>query len=350
MEDLRLGADAIYAALVTRPELWNVRSSFEGGPPELRVVLDRTLADGLGVDLNLVTSTLEASLDGLRSTVLTTGDEERDVVLMLPRIRRDELLALPLTTAAGVRVSLGEVARVEATSGAREIYRRDQRRVARVTARIAEGYDFPQAMQAAQGALDTADIPPGVSVRVAGEEEERVRTFGELRFAALLAVLLVFMVLAGTFESLIHPLTVIASVPLALIGVAAILGPVGQPLGVMAMLGMIVLAGVAVNDAILLIDAARRLMSEGVERREALAKAAGIRLRPILMTTATTVLAMLPLALGGGEAASLRSPLAMTIIGGILASTAGSILVVPSVYLLLDRIRPRSWRSSEVRS
>jgi HAE1 family hydrophobic/amphiphilic exporter-1 len=158
---------------------------------------------------------------------------------------------------------------------------------------------------------------------------------------------LVFMVLAGTFESLIHPLTVVAAVPLALIGVAAILGPVGQPLGVMALLGMIVLAGVAVNDAILLIDAARRLMIEGVERREALASAAGIRLRPILMTTATTVLAMLPLALGSGEAARLRSPLALTIIGGILASTACSLLVVPSVYLLLDRFRPRNWRSSE---
>lgn len=350
MEDLRLGADAIHASLVTRSELWNVRSSFEGGPPELRIVLDRTLADGLGVDLNLVTSTLEASLDGLRSTVLTTGDEERDVVLMLPRIRRDELLAVPLTTQSGVRVSIGEVARVEATTGAREIYRRDQRRVARVTGRIAEGYDFPRAMAAAQTALDEADIPPGVNVRVAGEEEERVRTFGELRFAALLAILLVFMVLAGTFESLIHPLTVVAAVPLALIGVAAILGPVGQPLGVMAMLGMIVLAGVAVNDAILLIDAARRLMNEGVDRREALARAAGIRLRPILMTTATTVLAMLPLALGTGEAASLRSPLAMTIIGGILASTVCSMLVVPSIYLLLDRFRPRSWRSSEGRS
>ena len=316
----------------------------------MRVVLDRTLADGLGVDLNLITATLEASLDGLRSTILTTGDEERDVVLMLPRVRRDQLLAVPLTTQAGVRVSIGEVARVEATSGAREIYRRDQRRVARVTARIAEGNEFPQAMQAAQSALDDADVPPGVNVRMAGEEEERVRTFAELRFAAMLAVLLVFMVLAGTFESLIHPLTVVAAVPLALIGVAAILGPVGQPLGVMAVLGMIVLAGVAVNDAILLIDAARRLMIQGVERREALARAAGIRLRPILMTTATTVLAMLPLALGSGEAARLRSPLALTIIGGILASTFCSLLVVPSIYLLLDRLRPRSWRSSVGRS
>jgi HAE1 family hydrophobic/amphiphilic exporter-1 len=344
LEDLRLAADRLREAMAGRPELWNVRSSFEGGPPELRVVLDRTLADGLGVDLSLVAATLEASLDGLRSTVLTMGDEERDVVLMLPRIRRDELLGLPLTTPEGVRVSLGDVARVEPTSGAREIFRRDQRRVARVTARIADGSDFPRAIQGVQLAMDEAAVPPGLTLRLTGEEEERARTFEELRFAALLAVLLVFMVLAGTFESLVHPLTVVASIPLALIGVAVVLWPLGRPIGVMEILGMIVLAGVAVNDAILLIDATRRLIASGLSRRDALARAAGIRLRPILMTTATTVLAMLPLAIGAGEAARLRSPLALTIIGGIIASTVTSLLVIPSIYLVLDRLRPGARR------
>jgi len=341
LEDLRAGAERVRDALASRPELWNVRSSFEGGPPELRVVLDRTLADGLGVDLDLVSATLEASLDGRRATVLTTGDEERDVVLLLPRVRRDELLDVPLTTAAGTRLSLGDVARIEPSSGAREIFRRDQRRVARVTAHVAKGADFPRAMRAAAEALDEAELPPGLGTRLAGEEEERARTFGELRFAAALAILLVFMVLAGTFESLLHPLTVVAAVPLSWIGVAAVLFPVGRPIDVMALLGLIVLAGVAVNDAILLVDAARQQMAAGMARREALARAAGIRLRPILMTTTTTVLAMLPLALGAGEAARLRSPLALTIIGGLLASTAASLFVIPALYLLLDRLRGR---------
>ncbi|HXV76658.1 MAG TPA: efflux RND transporter permease subunit [Candidatus Polarisedimenticolaceae bacterium] len=345
LSDLRLAADRLSEAMAARPELWNVRSSFEGGPPELRVVLDRTLADGLGVDLTLVTATLEASLDGLRSTVLTTGDEERDVVLMLPRIRRDELLELPLTTSRGVRVSVGDVARVEPAVGAREIFRRDQRRVARVTARIADGSDFPRAIAAAEGAIEAAAVPPGLDVRLAGEEEQRARTFDELRFAAALAVMLVFMVLAGTFESLIHPLTVVASIPLALVGVAVVLWPIGRPLGVMELLGAIVLAGVAVNDAILLVDAARRLLATGIPRREALARAAGIRLRPILMTSATTVLAMLPLAIGSGEAARLRSPLALTIIGGMIASTVASLSVTPALYLILDRLRPTARRA-----
>jgi HAE1 family hydrophobic/amphiphilic exporter-1 len=340
LADLRLGADAVRSALAGQPALWNVRSSFEGGPPELRVVLDRTLADGLGIDLEDVAEVLGAALDGLTVTALSTGDEERDVVLHLPRVQRDGLLGLPFSTNDGRRLAIGDVAHFEPAEGAREIFRRDQRRVAQVTARIAPGAEYPEALAAANRALETTDIQPGLSVRLAGEEEERTRTMDELRWAAILALLLVFMVLAGTFESLVHPITVLAAVPLALVGVAVALVPSGRPVGVMAMLGFIVLAGVAVNDAILLVQAARRLMAEGLEREKALARAAAIRLRPILMTTTTTVLALLPLAIGSGEAAMLRSPLALTIIGGIIASTLGSLLVIPCLFLVLDRLRP----------
>jgi HAE1 family hydrophobic/amphiphilic exporter-1 len=346
LEDLRAGAEAVREALSRQDALWNVRSSFEGGPPELRVLIDRTLADGLGVDLDTLAIALETALDGREATVLSAGDEERDVVLYTSRVRREELLRVPITAAGGARAVVGDVARVEPEVGAREIFRRDQRRVARVTARIAPGADFPAAMGGARAALATADLPPGLFARLAGEEEERRRTFDELGLAAGLALLLVFMVLAGTFESLIHPLTVAMSIPLALIGVAAALVPLGHPIGVMEMLGIIVLCGVAVNDAILLIDAARQRIEDGMPRREALAAAAGARLRPILMTSATTVLALLPLALGTGEAARLRSPLAITVIGGMVTSTIGSLLVIPCVYLVLDRLRPRRRRAA----
>ena len=217
--------------------------------------------------------------------------------------------------------------------------------MARITARISDGYDYPAAMAATQEALDRTPLAPGLRSRIAGEEEERSRTFQELEWAAGMALLLVFMVLAGTFESLVHPLTVVSSVPLALVGVAAILVPLGRPIGVMEVLGMIVLAGVAVNDSILLVDTARRQLAKGLAIRDALARAAGIRLRPIMMTTATTVLALTPLAIGAGEAANLRSPMALTIIGGIVASTAGSLFVVPCIYLMLERLRPSGKRS-----
>jgi HAE1 family hydrophobic/amphiphilic exporter-1 len=245
---------------------------------------------------------------------------------------------LPIETARGPRLVLGDVARVHSEIGAREIFRRDQRRVARVTARVAEGHEYPQAMAAARQAIESSVLPGGLHARAAGEEEERARTFADLQFAAGMALLLVFMVLAGTFESVLQPLVVVAAVPLSLTGVALVLLPAGRPIGVMEMLGLIVLAGVAVNDAILLVDAARHERAAGLGVREALARAAAVRLRPILMTTATAVLGLLPLALGVGETARLRSPMALTIIGGLAASLAVSLSAIPCLYLVLVRL------------
>jgi HAE1 family hydrophobic/amphiphilic exporter-1 len=313
LPDLKRAADDLQTALSASPALWNVRSSFEGGPPELRVKLDRAMADGLGIDLDQVAAVLEASLDGKRATTLITGDEERNVVVRMPAVRREALASLPMTASNGTRVTLGDVARFEQTEGAREIFRRDQRRAAQVTARIAPGHDYPEAIAAANAALKSTTIPAGLRVLLGGEEEERRVVFTQLRWAALLALVLVLMVLAGTFESLLHPFTVLSVVPLSLIGVAVLMVPNGQPIGVMAMLGLIVLVGVAVNDAILLVDAVGGLREQGLNLNQALARAAAIRLRPILMTSLTTILALLPLAFGSSDAALLRRPLALTV-------------------------------------
>jgi HAE1 family hydrophobic/amphiphilic exporter-1 len=341
LDDLREAAAVVRGELAKRDELWNVRSSFEDGPPELRVTLRRGMADGLGVDLDQVAQVLAAALDGQGVTTMSTGDEEYEVVIHLEGVGRRDLARLPLTTAAGTKVEVGDVATFEQVAGAREVFRRDQRRVARVTARIAEDVEYPMAMTAVRRALQAIDLAPGLRVELLGEEAERIRTLGELEWAGLLALLLVLMVLAGTFESLVHPLTVLAAVPLALVGVAVALVPLGKPVGVMAALGAIVLAGIAVNDAILLVATARQLQRDGMERAAALARAAAVRLRPILMTTATTVLALAPLALAHGEAAALRRPLALVVIGGIMASTVASLLVVPCLYALLDRVHVR---------
>jgi HAE1 family hydrophobic/amphiphilic exporter-1 len=341
LEDLRRSTERLAGGMRAQAALWNVRSSFSGGTPQLLVRVDRQLADGLGVEIEEVIALLEASLDGRHATEMTRGDEELDVVLRLPPARRDQLADLELTTGSGRRVALSQVARFVEAEGAREIFRRDQRRMARVTARIAPGADYPEAVSAARRALERTSLPPGLSARLAGQEEERSRTLGELASAFALAVVLVLMVLAGKFESLLHPFSVLSAIPIAGIGVAAALWPLGHPLGVMVLLGAIVLAGIAVNDAILLADTARQLRAEGRSRREALARAAALRLRPILMTTATTVLALLPLAVGTGDAARLRAPLALTIIAGLIASTVGSLLVVPCVYERVDRLTRR---------
>jgi HAE1 family hydrophobic/amphiphilic exporter-1 len=207
-----------------------------------------------------------------------------------------------------------------------------------ITARIASGIEYPVAREAVEKVLRNINLSPGLRIKLAGEEEERQKAFNELKWAGIIAIILVFMVLAGTFESLVHPVTVLASIPFALVGVAAVLVPGGRPIGVMQFLGIIVLSGIAVNDAILIVQAARQLMAEGMERKKALARAAAIRLRPIIMTTATTVLALLPLAIGIGEAAELRAPLALTIIGGLITSTLSSLFVIPCLYILLDRL------------
>ncbi len=347
LEDLRDGAERIKQRLETLPEVWNVRSSFEGGPPELRVTLDPAMADALGVTLQTMSRVLESSLDGRVATILSTGDEERRVTIRLPTPRREDLGDVAFRTAEGRLAAIGQVATFTEVAGAREIFRRDQRRTAEVTAQIAEGVSKPQAVAAVEAGLDDLPLPPGTRSALRGEEEQRARAFAELQLAGVLALVLVFMVLAGTFESLVHPVTVLSAIPLALIGVAGALVWTGEPIGVMAMLGLIVLAGIAVNDAVLLITTARQQMAAGSDRIRALAAAAGIRLRPIAMTTLTTALALVPLVLAGGEGASLRAPMALTIIGGIVASTIGSLLVLPCVYLLVDSAAGRLRRLAQ---
>ncbi len=341
IEDLRRGTARIRESLLELPQLWNVRSSFEGGPPELRIELNRTMADGLGVDLQTVGRVLEASLDGRDVTMLSLGDEERHVTLRLDTVTKEALSDIVFRTSDGRRVAIGEVARFVEAEGAREIFRRDQRRTALVTAQVRDEVEQPVAIAEVQRVIELIDLPPGLQAQFRGEEAERLRTFGELQLAGVLALILVLMVLAGSFESFLHPLTVLSAIPLSLIGVAAVVVPAGQPVGVMAMLGLIVLAGVAVNDAVLLIATARRLMTEGIDRVDALVTASGIRLRPIIMTTLTTILVLLPLVFGSDEGSTLRAPMAMTIIGGIVASTLCSIFVLPCLYLVLDRIRLR---------
>ena len=300
LRDLRRGASVLAARLAELEELWNVQSSFEGGPPELRIELDRAMADGLGVDIATLSRVLEASLDGRDVTMMMLGDEERPVSLRLDTPLRENLGDIVFRTSDGRKIAVGEVANFVEAEGAREIFRRDQRRTALVTAAIIDGVDTPDAVAAVERVLNEVDLPPGLTAQVRGQEEERQKTFGELQLAGILAIVLVFMVLAGSFESLVHPVTVLASIPLGLIGVAVALIPMGEPIGVMAMLGLIVLAGVAVNDAVLLLATARRLMGEGLSRVDALTKAAGVRLRPIVMTTLTTILVMLPLIFGSG--------------------------------------------------
>jgi HAE1 family hydrophobic/amphiphilic exporter-1 len=182
-------------------------------------------------------------------------------------------------------------------------------------------------------------IPADYRTEITGEESDRRESFGVLKFALILSLILMYMVLASQFESLIHPFTILVSVPFAMVGALLLFLLLGRPLNIMAYIGLIMLAGIAVNDSIILVDAILSLQREGMTQRAAILEAARRRLRPILMTTLTTILALVPLTLGIGEGAALRAPMAIAVIGGLVTSTLLTLVVIPCVFAVLDRFR-----------
>ncbi len=186
--------------------------------------------------------------------------------------------------------------------------------------------------------LSTLQFPNDYSYTITGDEAKRKESFGNLMFALLLSLVLVYMVLAAQFENLLHPFTIILTIPLAIVGAIAIFFIMGTSLNIMAIIGIVMLVGIAVNDSIILVDAINQFRRDGMELKEAIIMAGQRRIRPIIMTSLTTILALFPLTLGFGESASLRSPMAWAVIGGLITSTLLTLVVIPSVYMLFGQI------------
>jgi HAE1 family hydrophobic/amphiphilic exporter-1 len=195
------------------------------------------------------------------------------------------------------------------------------------------------AVRDARAALTATPPPRGLRVEIGGANEERDRSFRDLTFAFGLALLLVYMILAAQFESFIHPFTILLSVPLATVGAAAALFATGQGVNTMSLIGMVILVGIVVNDAIVKVDFINQMRRQGMELRAAILEAGRVRLRPIVMTTVTTVLGLTPMALGLGRGADLRAPLAIAVIGGLISATALTLIVVPVAYDLFEGMR-----------
>ncbi len=220
--------------------------------------------------------------------------------------------------------------------GPGEIHRVGQERVALVRTNII-GHDLGSAAGAIQEIIQSIHIPEQFNVQVAGQNKEMAVSFKSLQFALLLAVFLVYLVMASQFESLLHPFVIMFTIPLALIGVVLALMVTGSSLSVVVFIGLIMLAGIVVNNAIVLIDYINQLRRKGMAKLEAIQEAGKARLRPILMTTLTTVVGLMPLALGLGDGAEVRAPMAITVIGGLLVSTVLTLVVIPVVYAVVDR-------------
>jgi len=332
--------DDVTRALADIPDLFDVHSSFEDRRAQVKLVLDRVVAAGLQLSPESIAQQLRQRLGAEAATSFRQGDEERDVVLRAPTQTLASLSALELDSPAGGRVRLGSLARVEVESAPSSIERTLGSRLGVITAQVRPGSSLGDAAGHVEAVLAGIELPAGIRAQVTGAERKRRLSFRQLGFAALLAILLVYMVMASLFESVVHPFTILFTLPTAAVGVVVALALARTGWNVSSLLGTVMLAGIAVNNGILLVDVTGMLREQGMKRREALIAAARMRLRPILMTSLTAILGMLPLAVGIGEGAGMRAPMAVAVAGGLLTSTFLTLFLIPIVYDLLDRVRP----------
>jgi HAE1 family hydrophobic/amphiphilic exporter-1 len=343
LEALRSYSLDLAGAVSQVPGLVDVRSSLEAGNPELRVVFDRRRLAALNLDMTALSQTLRNRVQGVVPTRFKEEDRQIDI-----RIRNTEddratladVRNLVIPGADGQSLRLLSVADVTLGRGPAEIHRLQQQRAAIVTANLA-GRSLGAAVTDVEAALAATPPPAGLSVELGGQNEEMKVSFDSLRFAIALAIFLVYLVMAATFESFVHPFIVMFTIPLALVGVAFGLVATGTEISVIVLIGAVMLVGIVVNNAIILIDAINRFRRLGMDKREAIVRAGHVRLRPILMTTLTTVLGLVPMALAFGEGAELRSPLAITVASGLTFSTLLTLVVIPAVYLVVpSRVQP----------
>lgn len=318
------------------PGIYDIKTSMEQGAPEVNVKIDRLKSGIYGINLSEVTSQISDKLNGKDAGTYENKGETIDISIKVPEVSLAEIEQIEIIQGEK-KYRLGEIADIEITSAPREINRVNQSRTGMITAMIEKKYTLSHITPAVRAKLAEVEFPAKYTAKITGEEEKRQESFGGLGFALFLSILLVYMVMAAQFESLRHPFTILLTIPLAGVGCVWAFLLTGQTLNMMAFIGIIMLAGIAVNSSIILVDAINRLKAEGHPLEESIKMAAQHRVRPIIMTSATTILALLPMCFGFGEGASLRSPMALAVIGGLLTSTVMTLIVIPCVYYIIDR-------------
>jgi len=337
LEDLRDYSLEIQQRMEEIPGLVDVRSSLEAGSPELQVVFDRARLAALGLDMRTLSETLRDRIQGAVPTRFKEEDRQIDIRVRNregDRATAKDIENLVIPGPDGQPIRLLTVARVRTDRGPAEIHRLQQQRAALVSADL-QGRSLGSAVKDVRAVLAATPPPPGVTAEMGGQNQEMETSFKSLRFAMALAIFLVYLVMAATFESLVHPFIVLFSIPLALVGAVFGLLITGTDISVIVLIGAVMLVGIVVNNAIVLIDKVNQLRREGYGKEEALIRAGHIRLRPILMTTLTTVLGLLPMALSVGEGAELRAPLAITVSFGLTFSTFLTLVVIPAIYMVV---------------
>mgnify|MGYP001158707792 FL=1 len=331
-------AERVQALLSELTGVGNVRIGTELGQPEIQIEIDRAACASYGIDPQLVAGTIDRAMRGDIATEFVDFDRKIDIVVRYP-----DALRYSRATLDGLRVQgvpIRELVHVREALGPAQVRREEQARVIPVYADVVDG-GLDQAIGQIEASLAT--IVPSRDVRweVGGENEEMRRSFRDLAFAFGLALILVYMILAAQFESFVHPFTILISVPLALVGAVLALIATRQGLNTMSLIGGVILVGIVVNDAIVKVDFINLAKTRGLDLRAAILEAGRVRLRPIIMTTVTTVLGLTPMALGIGRGSDLRAPLAIAVIGGLVVATALTLVVVPVVYQTVEFARLR---------
>jgi HAE1 family hydrophobic/amphiphilic exporter-1 len=313
------------------PGIYNLQTNVEGGYPEINVTVDRFRAGSYNLAVTDIVNQVTAKLKGQSAGQMDKDGELRDITIHVPKIGVSALGDMIINNGTSV-IRLYEVAKLTQTVAPTEIYRRNQSRIGKVMAELDKDKPLDKVVEAIQAKIAPMVLPADYSIKVAGEEQKRQESMSNLRFALLLSIVLVYMVMASQFESLVHPLIVLLTIPFAIVGTIILFFLMGLTFNMMALIGIIMLGGIAVNDSIILIDRINQLRMLGMEKRLAISLGSQQRLRPILMTSIITIIALLPLTIGFGESASLRSPMAYAVIGGMITSTLLTLLVIPCVY------------------
>jgi HAE1 family hydrophobic/amphiphilic exporter-1 len=321
--------------------------------PEVRVVLNRRAAADLGLDLGTVASTVRGMIAGEVVSKFEDPDGDRfDVRLRVDpdqRLRNADILDMDLPGRGRTHIPLRQVAEVHSGAAPSSIRHSDLVREVRVSANT-QGRSLGEIVAEARPQFEALNLPPGYAVEFTGEYEDMMESFGYVAQSLVLAVILIYAILASQFRSFLQPLAIMLSLPMSLVGVAGMLALSGDTLNIMSMIGLILLMGLVTKNAILVVDFANVQRRAGATRRDAVITASKVRLRPILMTTLAMIFGMLPLALEWGAGAEFRAPMARAVIGGLITSTLLTLLVVPVVYTYLDDLGERLERAWSRRS
>jgi len=329
-------ADQVAEALAGVTRIANVRVGTERGQPQIEVQVLRDEIHRFGLEAAAVANAVDQTMRGILATEFVAFDRKIPVMVRLPDEARFSAETLDRIRVSGV--PLRELVRVETVQAPAEVRRESQGRVVSVLADVRVG-GLAAALVEVEEALVGLAVPRNFRVEIGGENEEMRRSFRDLGFAFALALMLVFMILAAQFESFLHPVTILAAVPLALVGAILALLVTGEGLNTMSLIGVVILVGIVVNDSIVKVDFIVRARAQGAEIREAILEAGRVRLRPIVMTTLTTVLGLAPMAMGLGRGAELRAPLAIAVIGGLVLATVLTLILVPVLFSLLESAR-----------